>query len=219
MKKIGIIHTTPATIASLNALIKERISDAEVVNLLDDSILGDMRDGHNVEYVRERWISYAGTLEKLGADAVLSACSTVGEFAEEADRLLQVPVYRIDEAMCERAVEKGTKISVFATLESTLIPTVNCVKRKAEQAGKEVTIHTILVEGAYSALMEGKKELHDARIAEAVEAQMESSDVIVLAQASMASAVHAKEALADKILTSPELGIEKLARELERCSF
>ena len=173
MKKIGIIHTTSATIASLNALVKEKIAGAEVVNFLDDSILGDMRDQHNVEFVRERWISYAKTLEKLGVDAVLSACSTVGEFAEEADGLLEIPVYRIDEAMCEKAVEKGSVISVFATLQSTLTPTVNLVERKAAAAGKAVKINTVLVEGAYSALMDGHKDVHDAKIAQAVSEYLE----------------------------------------------
>lgn len=214
MKKIGIIHTTPATIASLNALVKEKIPDTEVVNILDDSILGDMRENHDVEFVRKRWISYAETLEKLGVDAVLSACSTVGSFAEEADRVLSIPVYRIDEAMCEKAVESGRTISVFATLQSTLTPTVDLVRRKAKEAGKDVMVQTFLVEGAYSALMEGNKELHDIKIAEAVGAVMDRSDVVVLAQASMASAVRAEGDAAKKILTSPVLGIEKLGRDL-----
>lgn len=214
MKKIGIIHTTPATISSLNELIKSIVGEAEVVNFLDDSILGDMREKHNVEYVRERWISYAKVLEQLGADAVLSACSTVGAFAEEADQLLQIPVYRIDEAMCEEAVKRGTVISVFATLQSTLEPTVDLVQRKAKSLSKDVTVNTVLVEGAYAALMEGKKELHDAKIREAVEACLEQSDVVVLAQASMASAVAGTGAETDKILTSPKLGIEKLKADL-----
>lgn len=214
MKKIGIIHTTPATIASLNALVKEKIPDTEVVNILDDSILGDMRENHDVEFVRKRWISYAETLEKLGVDAVLSACSTVGSFAEEADRVLSIPVYRIDEAMCEKAVESGRTISVFATLQSTLTPTVDLVRRKAKEAGKDVMVQTFLVEGAYSALMEGNKELHDIKIAEAVGAVIDRSDVVVLAQASMASAVRAEGDAAKKILTSPVLGIEKLGRDL-----
>lgn len=214
MKKIGIIHTTPATIASLNALVKEKIPDTEVVNILDDSILGDMRENHDVEFVRKRWISYAETLEKLGVDAVLSACSTVGSFAEEADRMLSIPVYRIDEAMCEKAVESGRTISVFATLQSTLTPTVDLVRRKAKEAGKDVIVQTFLVEGAYSALMEGNKELHDRRISEEVGAVIDRSDVVVLAQASMASAVRAEGDAAKKILTSPVLGIEKLGRDL-----
>lgn len=211
MKKIGIIHTTPATIASLQMLVREKLGDVEVINLLDDSILGDMRDRHNVEFVRERWISYAKVLEQLGVDAVLSACSTVGAFAEEADELLGVKVYRIDEAMCELAVEKGEVISVFATLQSTLEPTVDLIRRKAVCASKTPVINTILVEGAYAALMNGQKDVHDEKIRDAVTKYIQQSDVIVLAQASMASAIAQSN---DRILTSPRLGIEKLKRDL-----
>lgn len=211
MKKIGIIHTTPATIASLQALIRDKLGDVTVINILDDSILGDMRDGHHVEFVRERWISYAKVLEQMGVDAVLSACSTVGAFAEEADSLLGVKVYRIDEAMCELAVERGSVISVFATLQSTLEPTVDLIRRKAEAAAKEPVIHTVLVEGAYAALMNGQKEVHDEKIRKAVKAYEQQSDVIVLAQASMASAMEQPD---EKILTSPQLGIEKLKKDL-----
>lgn len=214
MKKVGVIHTTPATIGSLGALIKEVIGDVEVINFLDDSILGDMRKNHNVDFVRERWISYAKVLEQLGADAVVSACSTVGAFAEEAGRLLKIPVYRIDDAMCAAAVEKGSTISVFATLKSTLEPTVDLIRRKAVKAGKQVTVNTVLVEGAYAALMEGHKEVHDAKIKEAVGQYLAKSDIVVLAQASMASAVDISGEGTRKILTSPRLGIEKLKKDL-----
>lgn len=213
MKKIGIIHTTPATIPSLKALVEEKIGGAEVINILDDSILGDMRDGHNVDFVRERWIGYARVLEKLGVDVVLSACSTVGAFAEEADRLLSVKVCRIDEAMCELAVMRGSVISVFATLQSTLEPTVDLIRRKAAELSKTPVIHTVLVEGAYAALMDGKRDEHDEKIREAVAAYEAQSDVIVLAQASMASAVGE---VGEKILTSPAPGIERLKELLEQ---
>lgn len=216
MKKIGIIHTTPATVQSLKQLVMDRIGDVEVINIMDDSILSDMRDNHEVDFVRERWIYYAGTLEKMGVAAVLSACSTVGEFAEEADQILKVPVYRIDEAMAEKAVEAGKVISVFATLNSTLEPTVRLVERKAREVEKEVTIHTILVKGAYEALMQGQKDVHDRMISESVSAYLEQSDVVVLAQASMASAIGGQTKDREKILTSPVLGIEKLKKSLEQ---
>ena len=74
--KIGIIHTTKATIDSLGELVKEIVGDVDVIHILDDSILPDMRDRREVEFVRERWIGYARNLERLGAQAVLSACST-----------------------------------------------------------------------------------------------------------------------------------------------
>ena len=216
MKTVGIIHTTPATIASLGALAQEILQDVHIVNILDDSILSDMRDGHNVEFVRERWISYASTLEKLGVSAILSACSTVGEFAEEADRMLSVPVYRIDEAMAEEAVARGGNIAVFATLRSTLDPTVRLIQRKAKESGAQVQVETVLVEGAYEALMNGDKKSHDQKIADAVAKRLDTCNAIVLAQASMASAVSALQNAGDKVLTSPRLGMLRLQKELEK---
>ena len=216
MKTVGIIHTTPATIASLGALAQEILQDVHIVNILDDSILADMRDGHNVEFVRERWISYASTLEKLGVSAVLSACSTVGDFAEEADRMLSVPVYRIDEAMAEEAVARGGNIAVFATLRSTLDPTVRLIQRKAEESGAQVQVETVLVEGAYEALMGGDKNAHDQKIADAVAKRLDTCNAIVLAQASMASAVSSLKDAGDKVLTSPKLGMLRLQKELEK---
>lgn len=216
MIKIGIIHTTPATVASLRTLVEKEIPEAEVIDILDDSILKDMSGRNDVPFVRERWMTYARILERLGVRAVLSACSTVGEFAEEADGKLGVPVCRIDEAMAEKAVSEGREIAVLATLDSTLGPTVRLVERKAREIGKEVRIQTVLVEGAYEALKQGKKEVHDRKIRDAAAACLEKADRVVLAQASMASAVSGLEGAREKVLTSPELGIRKLKRDLER---
>lgn len=211
MKKIGVIHTTKATVDSLTELIKSKIEDVEVYNILDDSILRDMAGVKDTGMVRWRWLEYAKILEKLGMDIILSACSTVGGFAEEADHELRVPVLRIDEAMAEKAVAQGEKIGVFATLNSTLNPTVSLIKRKAEKAGRTVSVRAVLVEGAYDALMSQNKELHDSKIAEALKGCQGEVDVIVLAQASMASAVSASLGLdQNQILTSPVLGIDRL---------
>lgn len=211
MKKIGVIHTTKATVDSLTELIKSKIEDVEVYNILDDSILRDMAGEKDTGMVRWRWLEYAKILEKLGMDIILSACSTVGGFAEEADHELRVPVLRIDEAMAEKAVAQGEKIGVFATLNSTLNPTVSLIKHKAEKAGRTVSVRAVLVEGAYDALISQNKELHDSKIAEALKGCQGEVDVIVLAQASMASAVSASLGLdQNQILTSPVLGIDRL---------
>lgn len=59
--------------------------------------------------------------------------------------------------------------------------------------------------------MSQNKALHDRKIADAVEEYLGEVDVIVLAQASMASAVTAKEDMdQNRILTSPALGVDKL---------
>ncbi len=217
MKRIAIIHTTPATIDSLTILVKKEMKDIDVINILDDSMLKDMVNNNMPEAVEERWLKYADIANSMGVDAILSACSTVGEFAEKANNTLKVPVYRIDAAMAEKAVNIGKTISVFATLSSTLDPTVRLIRRKAEVIGKDCTINTILVPGAYDELIKGNREAHNLRIQEEVHKYIESSDVIVLAQASMAAALDNVDGIEkEKILTSPALGIAKLKKELDR---
>ena len=213
--KIAVIHTTPATIASLGDLIRSEIPNAEVFNLLDDSILPDMNGGYRVDWVRERWLEYAQIARKNGAQAILSACSTVGEFAQEANQMLDIPVYRIDEAMACEAVRRGGVICVFATLASTLEPTARLLKRLSQQQTQFCEICTVLVEGAYDALMQGERALHDEKIRRALAEQGAQANVIVLAQASMASAADGlPDEICAKVLTSPRLGIEKLRDDL-----
>lgn len=212
--KVGIIHTTPATIASLGKLAESILDDTELINILDDSILKDMIEGKTTEDVKKRWMAYAEILKEQGADAVLSACSTVGEIAEETNQYLGIPVYRIDEAMAIQAVERGSRISVIATLPSTLGPTARLIERKAEEVGKTAKIESVLVDGAYELLMTGNRLEHDERIRKIVEQCSKNSDVVVLAQASMAAAVSPKQA--GMVLTSPVSGMEKLKKDLMR---
>jgi aspartate/glutamate racemase len=215
IKKVAVIHTTPATIDSLTKLIKQEIEEVEIINLLDDSILGDMIKKNHIELVESRWLTYAEIASNLGVDAILSACSTVGEIAEKANLRLKTPVYRIDDAMAERAIELGGRISVFATLESTLEPTVRLIERKAEALHKLCTVQTVLVSGAYEELMKGNRELHNKKIQDKVLQYAVKSDVIVLAQASMATALEGLSGIEqEKVLTSPLLGIQKLKKEL-----
>ncbi len=215
-KSIGIIHTTPVTISSLSNLISEIIPHATVHHILDDTILSDMIHGNNVDFVKERWIQYARNFEQLGVHVVLSACSTVGAFAEEAHKILGIPVYRIDEAMAEEAVMIGGHIAVLATLISTLEPTVDIIHRKAKERKKKVIIDATCVEGAFSSLSEGSVEKHNTLIRQATVDSLRSSDVVVFAQASMATALgDIENPLDNPILTSPVLGIQKLAAALD----
>lgn len=212
MKKIGVIHTTPATLESTGKLIRETIDKAVVMNILDDTILADMASENNIPYVRERWLKYAEILAEMGADAVLSACSTVGPFAEEANASMSIPVLRIDEAMAEEAAERGNKITVLATFRPTLGPTTDLIKRKNPKAD----IKTTLIDEAYRCLAEGDRMKHDRIIAEKVSEEIKTADVIVLAQASMAAALDGLDGIdKSRILTSPVSGILKLKKVLE----
>jgi Asp/Glu/hydantoin racemase len=213
--KLAIIHSTPLTVEPLKALVAEVLPGAQVVNFVDDSILPQLAEnGGDVRAVAPRLVQYAKFAEEVGADAVLSACSSVGAVASEMQRAIGVPLVRIDEAMAEAAVRRGARVGVAATLETTLKPTLELLQAKA--AGRDVTFTPRLADGAYQKLLAGDREGHDAELAGALLELAERCDVVVLAQASMARVVAAlPEPLQGKFLSSPRLAVERVAQVLK----
>jgi aspartate/glutamate racemase len=211
-RTLAIIHTTVVTIDTLKALAAELLPGYHVVNIVDDSILPQLaRNNGDVGAVSERLIGYARFAEQAGADAILSACSSVGEVAAQMRQQVTIPLVRIDEAMAEEAVRRGTKIGVAATLQTTLNPTIRLVEQKAQERGVVVEITPLLANGAYQKLMAGDKVGHDADLAAALGELAVQVDVVVLAQASMARVVPSLPAKQqDKCLTSPRLGMERV---------
>jgi Asp/Glu/hydantoin racemase len=143
-------------------------------------------------------------------------CSSIGPSADGLGDELGIPVLRVDEAMADQAVALGARVGVAATLSTTLEPTAALVRRAAERAGRDVEVTTQLAEGAFQALRDGQAERHDALVMQALGALAARTDVIVLAQASMARAMAGAESVESDgrdvpVLTSPRLGVERLA--------
>lgn len=118
---------------------------------------------------------------------VLVTCSTIGAVAESLAPALGVPVLRVDRPMAAQAVRTGPRITVLATVESTLAPTVALVVQEAERAGRPVSVRTHLVAGAWDRFEAGDTAGYLGLVAEAADA-VTDADAIVLAQASMADA-------------------------------
>lgn len=216
MPKLAVIHTTPVTVETFKALAAENLPGYEVVNFVDDSILPQLREnGGDVSQVEERLLHYARFAEQVGAGAILSACSSVGEVAARMRQRVRIPVVRVDDAMAEEAIRRGEKIGVAATLATTLRPTEALIQQKADAAGKAVTIERRLIDSAYQKLLAGDRDAHDAILAEALTTLAQGCEVVVLAQASMARVLpRLPEALQDKFLTSPRLAIGQVKAAL-----
>lgn len=218
MTTLAIIHTTPATLEPLKALAAEMLPGWDVFNLMDDSILPQLkRSGGDLFEVEDRWVHYAGIAERAGADVILGACSSVGELVTRAQAQVGVPIVRIDEAMAEEAVRRGGRIGVAATLPTTLDPTMRLLRQKAEAAGKRVELRPLLVEAAYQRLVSGDRDGHDSLMLESLLELARSTDWIVLAQASMARVVAVlPEAERPRFLSSPRFGMQRVKHAVER---
>jgi hypothetical protein len=213
---IVVIHTSPATIDIFKRLLRERLPGARVANILDDSILPELRDnGGEIDAVAGRWREYVRVAKRMGARVVLNACSSIGELCEPVGRDVGMIVVRVDARMAREAVRRGARIAVVATLASTLKPTYDVLLATAHAMGEVRTVTANLAEGAYEALMNGDQVTHDERVAAAITDAAGQGDVIVLAQASMARVLPriAEDARA-KCLTSPPLAVESVAEAL-----
>ena len=208
-KKLTILHTTLATTTTIPAMIRELYPDEfDIVNVLDDSLLNDIKcSGRMSASVIERFIQYACIAKNNGSDALLLACSSLGKAADIARELLDIPLYKIDEPMADQAVNSGNNILVLGTVKSTLEPTSDLIRSKRKS--QEQSITCILIPDVFE-LYEIDREQHDQRIAEAIQEHLNTYDVIVLAQASMANAIQYITQGREKIVTSLPLGLQQL---------
>lgn len=216
--KLAIIHTTPVTVDSLKALAAELLPGLTMMNWVDDSILPQlMENGAQIDEIEERFTQYALFAEKAGATCILSACSSIGELVARVQPQLQIPIIRIDEAMAEYAVSSAHTIGVAATLETTLQPTKRLLIGKAKQSDKSVHIESVVASSAYQKLLAGDKDGHDEELAAILRSLAAKTDLVVLAQASMARVISqfAPEEQA-KFLSSPRLAMQRVKQLIEQ---
>lgn len=214
MKTLGFVHTSATLVPLFQQLTKEYLNNVDTFNIVDDSLIKDViKQGKLIPNTAARVVNHIKAAEEAGADVILVTCSSIGRAIETAATLSNVPVIRVDQAMADEAVQIGNRIGVIATLPTTLEPTSDLVKRRAQNAGKNVEITSKLCNGAFEALMSGDAAKHDEMVASALKELMETVDVIVLAQASMARVVDGLSADEKKvpILASPAIAMKKLA--------
>jgi Asp/Glu/hydantoin racemase len=186
--RVALLHTTPVSTGPLTTAFADWFPQAELVHITDDSLLPEVRTQGVTPGVRRRLTLYAMAAEATGAQALLNCCSSISETAALLRQVVALPVVQIDEPMAEAAVKAGRRVGVFATLQSTLEPSLRLVERVARELGREAEVQAFFCEGAFDRLQQGDPEGHDALLSASVRRAANELDVAVLAQASMARA-------------------------------
>ena len=216
-RQIAFIHTSPSMIPVFKGLSDELLKGEKIFNMVDESLLCDIIEcGKCPPATARRLASHVMAADDAGATHILVTCSSMGRAVEASRALVKATVLRVDEPMAARAVETGKRIGVIATLPSTLEPTAALIKAHGSAVGKPIELTTLVVPGAFEAVMSGNGAKHDELVGAALRDLAKKVDVIVLAQASMARVVDSL-APQDKpvpILSSPRAAVENLARIL-----
>lgn len=211
-RTVVVLHTGAVTIPMLKERFMRLLPDVRVVNILDDSLVNDMKMGGGLTpQITKRVSTYCMLAEDMGADVILSACSSMGDAIPIAQTMVSVPIIRVDEPMVEKAVTMGQRIGVIATVRTTLEPTVRLFRCKASEQGRRIEIVERLCEGALELLAAGKAEEHDRVVLEKIRELNSQVDVIVLAQVSIARLIpNIDPDVTVPVLASPDSAVQRV---------
>jgi aspartate/glutamate racemase len=213
MTRIALIHALAHSVAPINEALAREWPQALRMNLLDDSLSGDLaRGGRGLDAaMHERFQRLAQYAVDCGAQGILFTCSAFGPCIEAvARRHVGMPVLKPNEAMIEEAAAGAGALGLIASFGPTL-------ESMPAEFPRGMALEPALAEGALEALNAGDGERHDALVAAQARALRERGCTrIALAQFSLARARAACEAASGlPVLTTVDSAVRALRRRLE----
>lgn len=209
--RIVLLHGTPVAVEPIQRAFATRWPEAEIVNLLDDSLSVDRAKDHDLTpRMFERFVELGTYAHRLGAAAILVTCSAFGPAIERMARELPVPVLKPNEAMFREAIGRGRRIGMLATFAPSVVTMTEEFEQFVAETGASATLETIVVEGAMDALRKGDADRHNALIA-ARAPELASCDAIMLAHFSTSRALAAVTvAVKTPVLTAPDAAVDRI---------
>lgn len=220
MKRVALIHTVKSVYDSFGTELGKFLGPGvKIHTILDDFLATDPAEtGVFSENNGKRLMHDLQSAQMTGADLLVVTCSTLTPHVVRLRQFFSVPIIAIDDAMCQTAARNSSRITVLATAESTVNPTMEKLQAEATLLNKQIVLSSICCPQALAALKEGDKEKHDALVLD-MAMQVSGSQGIVLAQASMA---HMQDVVQQRTglqtYASPRLCMQEIASRLEGCN-
>lgn len=214
-KRVFLIHATAVAVAPINEAFARLWPEAEVCNLLEDSLSRDLRSaGALTEPLKRRFLELARYARGAGADGILFTCSAFGEAIDACKRDADIPVLKPNEAMLEEALNQGDRIALLATFPPAIDSMSEELVAAASARGRRVVLQQAACPAAIEALHAGDVATHDQLISELI-APLADVDVICFAQFSMTSAAPScAELTCVPVLTTPDTAVLRMKQLL-----
>jgi hypothetical protein len=212
--RIALIHALPLSVGPIAAELDRAWPEAQRMNLLDDSLAGDLARAGGIDArMTERFLALGGYAFAAGCDAILFTCSAFGPCIDAvARRWPHAPVLKPNEAMVDEASAIARRGGGRIALVATFAPTLASMPAEFP---RDVEVVPVLAEGALAALDGGDGALHDRIVAGAVARAAPRADVVALAQFSLARAADAvKDVVPVPVATTPASAVRALRARL-----
>lgn len=202
---LGFLHTAAVHVAGFAELARGLAPRVEVSHVVRPDLLAQaLADGVVSPATRDAARAEVARLFAAGATVVVCTCSTLGDAAEGSPRPAGAYVLRVDRPMAERAVSLGRPILVVAAAQTALDTALSLLNSVSKTS---LPARALLCERAWQRFQAGDHAGYAAEVAEAVKRDVRPTEVVMLAQASMAPAATLLHGAALEVLASPELGV------------
>lgn len=187
------------------------MEDISIHHTYDDFLIADAEEKQTFTQDNfNRLLLLLKAAELTRPDLIAVTCSTLTPALEKIRPVIGVPLVAIDDLMMKKAVQIGRKITLLVTARTTLAPSVQKLFLEAERIGRKIELTQIVCPEALRLLKSGDGASHDALVKKAAQS-VQSADVLVLAQASLAHLGPGLEALCGcPVLSSPKLCVEQI---------
>jgi Asp/Glu/hydantoin racemase len=214
---LAMIHTIAKLVPLFEGLCDELMPEIARFHIADEAVLQMLLAAQRLTpEIYRRLGDDAACAEAVGADAILLTCSSSSPCVDVIQNMVAVPLLKIDEAMVDKAISIGTRIGVAATAATTVKPTADLIAMRSRSAGKETQVDVALSEEGHRAMLSGDMARHDRIVRDSLFRLMETNDVVVLAQVSMARVAQQipESERRVPILSSPRLCLERVRQLL-----
>lgn len=215
MKKIALLHTVKPGYLRFGDEVAAAFPDAQITNTVDEFLAKEAVESGVSEHLSNRLLLAAKLAESTGADLIVCTCTSMIPIIDHVRPFLKVPMILIDDEMHRCAPSLGKRVTVFATANSALTPTVDKYKNSvlAQNAG-EKEISTCVCPEANAYMREGNMRKHDQIVLEAA-GRIQNADLILLSQYSMTHLSRQIEEICGcRVMGSGEYCIQEMARIL-----
>ena len=212
--RVTMIHAIAESIPPVRLAFDEEFPEAEVINVLDESLLVDFDDQLTPD-LRRRITNIIGYCQDNKADAIGLACSVYAPVGESAKDLVHVPLVSSYGPVMANAVTAGPRIGLIASVASTMQDSKYYLHLAADEAGVEIEPQLCLAEDLITVMRaEGQSGL-ERRLEEEVLKIASKVDVVLLTQFSFAAALaHLEKVSPIPVLSAPHSSARTLKKLL-----
>ena len=204
MNLVGLIHSTRLVIDSVHTVVTSQCPNAEFDHIMDEGILRKLIKKKEITPEIIQWLSgMVMSAEKNGADLAVVTCSSLSPCVNEVRKQVGIPVLKIDEPMIEHAVQNAKSVGLVMTNPTTEAPSKLLFKEVSEKLNKKAALLPQLCPDAFTKLNLGDIDGHDAEVVNTVENLLAKTDVVMLAQISIARVrKYMDDSIKDRVLSS-----------------